>query len=126
VLSIRHAASNARSLWAHQHCVCQRRDDHAQALTADGHVVAWGDNFSGQTSVPRPRTWWPLRRVGICARAVIDGSVRAWGSDMVGRIDVPSDHQCRGYFARFAQPWLRSDGSVAPGAGEEAEGYLTS
>jgi alpha-tubulin suppressor-like RCC1 family protein len=66
--------------------------NHALALTADGQVVAWGDNTHGQTNVPAGLS----NVVAIAAGGfhslalTADGRVVAWGANNVGQSAVPA------------------------------------
>ncbi len=64
---------------------------HRLVLTADGRVVAWGQNHSGQLSVPENLE--PVRAIAAGGHhslaLMADGSVAAWGRNDFGQIDVP-------------------------------------
>ncbi len=67
-------------------------DDHSLALRADGTVVAWGQNFWGQTAAPSQATNVSAIAAGrdhsLALRA--DGTVVAWGRNTSGQTNVPS------------------------------------
>jgi hypothetical protein len=72
---------------------------HSIGLTADGRVVAWGSNASGQCDVPAGMTevieiagggwYFPTDQRGHSAALLRDGTVRAWGSNQYGQCNVP-------------------------------------
>jgi hypothetical protein len=65
---------------------------HSLGLKADGSIVAWGRNDSGQTDVPSPNArfvavaagWY--HSLGLKA----DGSIVAWGANTWGQTNVPA------------------------------------
>jgi uncharacterized delta-60 repeat protein len=65
---------------------------HSLALRADGTVVAWGDNYYGQTNVPAGLTNAVAIAAGyyhsLALRA--DGTVVAWGKNGSGQTTVPA------------------------------------
>src|SRR3990172_411306 len=68
---------------------------HSLGLKADGSIVAWGNNFSGQTNVPAPNTGFVAVAAGgfhsLGLKA--DGSIVAWGCgspDNYGQCNVPA------------------------------------
>jgi hypothetical protein len=88
------------------------------ALRADGSVVAWGDNGSGQTNVPI------AARSGVAAIAAghahvlalkTDSSVVAWGDNSGGQTDVPISAQSDVIAVSAGEIYsaaLKADGSV--------------
>jgi alpha-tubulin suppressor-like RCC1 family protein len=62
------------------------------ALERDGTVVAWGDNFYGETNVPTGLTDAVAIAAGTGFSLALerDGTVVAWGYDAQGEIDVPA------------------------------------
>ena len=91
--------------------------EHGLAMTADGRVIAWGDNTSGQLNVPANLT----NVVAIAAGAFhslalkADGAIVAWGDNTYGECNVPSQLTqvvavSAGYGISFA---VKADGTVA-------------
>lgn len=66
-------------------------DAHSLALTTEGTVIAWGNNYFGQTNVPPAATNIVAIAAGgdvsVALRA--DGAVIAWGENSYGETDVP-------------------------------------
>jgi alpha-tubulin suppressor-like RCC1 family protein len=101
---------------------------HALALRAEGTVVAWGDNWYGQTNVP-------AGLAGITAIAAgkshslalrVDGTVAAWGYNGNGETNVPPGLTgavavAAGYAHSLA---LRADGCVT-GWGNNSYGQIS-
>ncbi len=65
---------------------------HSLGLKADGSIIAWGNNLSGQTDVPVPNIGFMAVAAGgdhsLALKA--NGSVVAWGWDYYGQTDVPA------------------------------------
>src|SRR5436190_1277359 len=65
---------------------------HSLGLRADGSIVAWGNNGSGQCNVPAPNSGFAAidgggdHSLGLKA----DGSIVAWGSNGLGQCSVPA------------------------------------
>lgn len=66
--------------------------NHALALTADGRVVAWGDNTYGQTNVPASLSNVVAISAGAFHNLAVsrEGRVVAWGANNVGQCNVPA------------------------------------
>jgi alpha-tubulin suppressor-like RCC1 family protein len=66
-------------------------DAHSLALRADGTVVAWGANESGETNVPTGLSNVVAIAAGSYHNLALqqDGKVVAWGSDRNGEAEVP-------------------------------------
>ena len=68
------------------------RYDHGLALTAEGTVVAWGDNYDGASTVPPDLTDVVAIAAGgyhsLALRA--DGRLVAWGDNEDGQTNVPA------------------------------------
>lgn len=70
-------------------------DTHSLALKADGMVVAWGDNSSGQTNVPGTLNNVVAIALGgsestkQCLALKADGNAVAWGSNVYGQTNIP-------------------------------------
>jgi len=64
---------------------------HSLALTADGRVVAWGQNNVGQTNVPPDLTNVIAIAAGGYHNLAVthDGTVRAWGHNGSGQTNIP-------------------------------------
>ena len=110
-------------------------DAHALALKTDGSVVAWGNNVSGQISVP---TDLGNDNVAVAAGGQIsgvvrrDGTVRLWGSVLGGVTTPPAGltgvtqlviggSQSVGIYHALA---LKSDGTLV-GWGDNSRGQAT-
>ncbi len=65
---------------------------HNLALTAEGHVVAWGSNDYGQTNVPSGLGNVVAIAAGSSHTVALtaDGRVVGWGDNSCGQLDVPS------------------------------------
>src|SRR5437764_1096363 len=66
--------------------------NHTVALTADGSVLAWGLNDSGQATVPAAALSGVTAIAAGNAHTVVlksDGSVLAWGLNETGQATVP-------------------------------------
>jgi len=65
---------------------------HSLALTANGTVIAWGDNSSGQCTVPSGLTGVVQIAAGKAHSMAIksDGSVVAWGNNTAGQRTIPT------------------------------------
>jgi hypothetical protein len=79
-------------------------DYHSLALRSSGVVIAWGDNSSGQTTVPTAVTNVLAIAAGSFHSLALlpGGAVTGWGSDLQGQISF--------------QPGLQSVTAVAAGA----------
>jgi alpha-tubulin suppressor-like RCC1 family protein len=70
-------------------------DSHSLALSADGKVVAWGDNSYGQTNVPVTLSNAVSIAVGgseptrHCLALRTDGKAVAWGSNSYSQTNIP-------------------------------------
>ncbi len=66
--------------------------NHALALTAEGRVVAWGDNTYGQTDVPNGLSNVVAIAAGAFHSLAVtwEGRVVAWGANNVGQCNVPN------------------------------------
>ncbi|MSU54080.1 MAG: hypothetical protein EXS41_11935, partial [Opitutaceae bacterium] len=110
-------------------------DTHALALKTDGSVVAWGNNVSGQISVP---TDLGNDNVAVAAGGQIsgvvrrDGAVRLWGSVLSGVTTPPAGlagvtqlalggTQSTAFYHALA---LKGDGTVV-GWGDDSQGQAT-
>ena len=64
---------------------------HSMALTADGKVIAWGNNTYGQTNVPAGLSNIIAIAAGYYHNLALksDGTVVAWGEDNYGQINIP-------------------------------------
>lgn len=91
---------------------------HVLALRADGSVLAWGADYSGQTDVPAPAQSDVIAIAASEDHSLAlrhDGSVIAWGSNKFGESDVPA--AARSGVVAVAAGWLhsvalKSDGTV--------------
>ena len=69
---------------------------HSLALTADGYVLAWGNDSLGQTNVPATLSNVVALAQGgsestaHCLALKADGKIIAWGSNSCGQTNVPS------------------------------------
>ena len=90
--------------------------------TVSGKLVAWGDNFSGQTNVPAGDDFIAI--VGGNSHSLAlksDGSLAGWGDNFLGQTNVPVGNDfvavasgcCHGLA-------LRADGSLAGWGGNNA------
>lgn len=91
---------------------------HSLALRADGSVVGWGRNNSGQTAIPASATGGVVAIVagGYHSLALkADGSVVGWGSNSCGQTNIPTS-ATSGVVATAAGDYhglaLKADGSV--------------
>ena len=89
---------------------------HNLALKSDGTVVAWGDNSSGQATVPSGLSGVVAIAAGDDQSLALksDGTVVAWGNNDYGQATVPSGLSgvvaiAAGYYHSLA---LKSDGTV--------------
>ncbi|MBI3414848.1 MAG: immunoglobulin domain-containing protein [Verrucomicrobia bacterium] len=89
---------------------------HTVALKSDGTVVAWGNNGSGQTTVPASLTGVTAIAAGADYTVALknDGTVVAWGLNGYGQATVPAGLSgvmtiAAGYLHTVA---LKSDGTV--------------
>ena len=66
--------------------------DHSLALMYDGTVVGWGDNSSGQASVPAGLSNVVAIAAGYLHSVALnsDGTVFAWGDNSFGQTNVPA------------------------------------
>jgi len=86
-------------------------------LKADGSIVAWGSNSSGQCDVPEPNTDFVSLAAGCAAHSLglkADGSIVAWGTNHDGQCDVPEPNTdfvslAAGYAHSLG---LKADGSI--------------
>jgi alpha-tubulin suppressor-like RCC1 family protein len=85
-------------------------------IYADGEIIAWGDNSSGQCNVPEPNTDFKAIASGHDHSLGLksDGSVVAWGKNDYGQCNVPLPNTgfiavAAGYYHSLA---LKSDGSI--------------
>lgn len=96
--------------------VWPRGGGHSLALKADGTVVAWGENYSGQSSVPAGLTdVIAIAAGGYHSLALkADGTVVAWGENYFSQSSVPAG--LTGIVAIAARSEaslaLKSDGTV--------------
>ncbi len=87
---------------------------HSMALDADGMVVAWGENGSGQCDVPDERDIVAIAAGFYHSLALrSDGSISVWGDNARGQRNAPSAGE---FLALAAGHWhslaIRSDGSL--------------
>jgi hypothetical protein len=89
---------------------------HAVALKSDGTVAAWGDNYDGQTTIPKGLTNVVAIAAGVSHTVALksDGTVMAWGDNRFGQTTVPVGLTnvvaiAAGVFHTVA---LKSDGTV--------------
>ena len=68
--------------------------DYSVVLKADGTVVAWGYDGSGQVDVPAGLANVTAISAGASHSLALksDGTVTGWGDDSVGGLDVPPSH----------------------------------
>ncbi len=67
--------------------------NHSVALKSDGSVVAWGVNWSGQSTVPASASSGVIAIAAGTTHTVAlksDGSVVAWGDNFYGQCNVPA------------------------------------
>jgi hypothetical protein len=89
---------------------------HNLALTTEGTVVTWGENFSGQLDVPAGLTGVTAIAAGAGHSLALkdDGTVVAWGGNFDGQTNVPAG--LTGVTAIAAGGWhsvaLKADGTV--------------
>jgi alpha-tubulin suppressor-like RCC1 family protein len=101
---------------------------HVLALRADGTVVAWGNNFNGQTNVPASATNIVAVAAGgtfsLALRA--DGTLLTWGNSNNGLLNIPSTLSNVVAIAagRLHSLAIRSDGKVMAW-GDNASSQLT-
>lgn len=102
---------------------------HSLALLANGQVIAWGDNFDGQTSVPVSAT--PATAIAAGGYHSLDllanGSVVGWGDNGQGRAEgydaqplvsttvSPTATQTYYYLTRNSSGSITTSGSVTVG-----------
>src|SRR5204863_339116 len=65
---------------------------HGLGVKADGSIVAWGGNSSGQTNVPPPNAGFIAVSAGLAHSLGLkaDGSIVAWGDNRLGQTNVPA------------------------------------
>ncbi len=88
---------------------------HGLTLDADGVVTAWGENGSGQCTVPGGQNFTAIAAGFYHSLALrSDGSIVAWGDNTRGQRNAPSEAE---FVAVSAGHWhslaIRSDGSLA-------------
>jgi len=66
---------------------------HSLALRSDGQIVAWGDNWAGQTDVPALPPWVVYTAIAAAGAHNLalrsDSELVAWGDNWSGQLDVP-------------------------------------
>ena len=69
--------------------------NHSLALRSDGTTIAWGNNDSGQCSIPVPaQTQISAVSAGwMYSLALKNGAVVGWGDDSCGQTDIPASAQ---------------------------------
>ena len=99
--------------------------EHSLALTAEGRVVGWGNNFSGQTNIPSGLTNVVAIAAGYGHSLALtaEGRVVGWGNNDYGQTNIPSGLSnvmaiAAGYFhslalTGMAPPPLRCNRSVS-------------
>jgi len=105
--------------------------DFSLALTTNGTIVAWGDNYEGQTDVPAGTNFVAISAGNRHAVAIkTDGSLVAWGQNLSGATNCPvgNDYAQISSSIDFALA-LKEDGSIIgwgindDGQTEVPEGY---
>ncbi len=86
-------------------------ESHSLALTSDGRIIAFGNNYSGQTNVPTPpagTTYTALAAGSSHSLALTsDGQIVAFGENRDGQTDVPTPAAGATYTA-IAAGWSHS------------------
>jgi len=102
---------------------------HSLALKADGTLIAWGRNDSGQTNIPAGLSNVVAIAAGAAHNLVLEanGTVIAWGLNTYGETNVPAG--LSNVVAIAAGGWhnlaLRNDGTVvAWGAGTGTNSFI--
>ncbi len=93
---------------------------HDLALTSDGRVVGWGNDYAGQTDVPASLTGKTVTAIDAgryhSLALTSDGKVTAWGDDSYGQTDVPASLDGKTVTAIAAGGYhnlaLTSDGTI--------------
>ncbi len=93
-----------------------------QLLGGDGSIVAWGDNYYGQCTVPLPNSDYKVisTRHVHCLSLRANGSAEGWGYNWYGQCDPPDPNE--GFLDVTAGAYhsvvLLADGSVYSWGGE--------
>ena len=100
---------------------------HNLALQADGTVVGWGANGSGQSTIPAGLTQCLALAAGSAHSLALkaDGKVMAWGDNSLGQLNVPAGLAGVGAIAAGADHSLalKANGTVA-GWGDNSRGQI--
>ncbi len=90
---------------------------HSLGLKSDGTIAAWGDNLSGQTTLPAPNANFVAVAAGGHHSLGLksDGTIMAWGFGLYGQTDPPEPNANFVAVAGggFHSLGLRSDGTIA-------------
>jgi hypothetical protein len=91
-------------------------ETHSLGLKADGFIIAWGENGSGQCDVPAPNADFSAIAAGATHSLGLqeDGTIVAWGDNAYGQCAVPAPNA--GFVALSAgyhnSAGLKADGSI--------------
>lgn len=89
--------------------------DHTCALKADGSIVCWGRNDSGQTVVPAPNSGFTQLSGGFAHTCGLkaDGAIMCWGDNTYSQTTIPTPN---GGFAQVSAGLYHTCGLKADGA----------